>query len=114
MQVIVYGSLDRSVSYFGIKGAYAKPALIGGGSSLVLGFGIGMLTSGIVGLIIFCLGFVGTYMGIMLIQSTMPDRDLKRRIAMSKCPSWVRVRPAKVEISHSLTAPAVRERIPIY
>lgn len=78
MQREVYKSLDRSPSYFGMKGLFLLIFIGGVVVSILLGLVIGMLIDSIVG---FIAGFGGcalSYLGVIAWQEHMDEFDIQR------------------------------------
>lgn len=94
-KVRFYRSLDRSVQFFGIRGMYVFVAVAGILGSLALAFLIGGMTNSLVGLIVFLVGFFVSAAVTISVQSAFEERALMRKVAMLRCPRFLRVSPRK-------------------
>lgn len=94
-KVRFYRSLDRSVQFFGIRGMYVFVTVAGALGSLALAFFIGGITNSLVGLIVFLVGFFVSAAVTISIQSAFEERALMRKVAMLRCPRFLRVSPRK-------------------
>lgn len=94
-KVRFYRSLDRSVQFFGIRGMYVFVTVAGALGSLALAFFIGGITNSLVGLIVFLVGFFVSAAVTISIQSAFEERVLMRKVAMLRCPRFLRVSPRK-------------------
>lgn len=97
MKTRVYKSLDRSVQFFGIKGRFLLPVGIGTGISLAIGFLVAKLTMGLIGLLLFFLLFFSCVITAIAIQGAISEKELFTKIAMSRCPECIRVKPQRLK-----------------
>ncbi len=87
----VYRSLDRPLSFFGIKGRFTMIAGVGLGVSALLALIMGN-TSGnsLVGLLTFLGGAVVSVVFVFTLQARFSERTLVKFIAAKKIPSFIR------------------------
>ena len=72
----VYRSLDRPATFFGIRGRFLWVAAIGGAMALVVGLVVGGATSMILGFGAGILAGVGAYLMTLSLQSRIDEKDL--------------------------------------
>lgn len=92
----VYRSLDRPASFFGIRGRFLWVAAIGGAMALVAGLVVGGATSMILGFGAGILAGVGAYLMTLSIQSRIDEKDLFKMIIKRSYPFLYRVRPKHI------------------
>ena len=95
MRIKVYKSLDRSIQFFGIRGRFIIPMAAGAGLSILISVAVGNVTSGLVGLMLFFILFFSCAMAVIGIQNAVGEKELFCRIAMYRCPDYIRVKPGK-------------------
>lgn len=96
MQSGVYRSLDRSVSFFGIRGRFLVPMAIGTGVSLVVTLMVRGALGGLAALAVFLMLFFVCAAFVLALQSRFGERAFFRKIAMSRCPRYIHVKPRKL------------------
>ena len=93
MELTVYRSLDRSVQFFGIKGRFLIPMGIGAVTSLITACMIGSATNGIA---LFLILFFAFAMAVVALQGSISEKALFRKMAMSRCPQYIKVKPQRL------------------
>ena len=94
MELTVYRSLDRSVQFFGIKGRFLIP--IGAVTSLITACMIGSATNGLAGIALFLILFFAFAMAVVALQGSISEKALFRKMAMSRCPQYIKVKPQRL------------------
>lgn len=92
----VYRSLDRPATVFGIRGRFMWVFAVGGALALVLGLVVGGATSMILGFGSGLLAAVGAYLLTLSFQSKIDEKDLFKMIVKRSYPSLYRVRPKHI------------------
>lgn len=96
MEVRTYRSIDRSVQFFGIRGRFLVPMGAGAVASLIVAFAVGGSVNGLVGLALFLILFFGCAAAVVALQGRISEKALARKLAMSRCPQYIHVRPLKI------------------
>lgn len=95
MLVRTYRSLDRSIQFFGIKGRFLLPMGILAGASLALSVIVGIATMGIIGIAAFLILFFAGAAVVISIQGRISEKNLFNKLAMTRCPQYIHVKPIK-------------------
>lgn len=93
MERRVYRSLDRPVAFFGVRGRYTTWLAMGLGGDLVLSLVVGMMTVGMIGVVLFVAGAIAIYLYIISFQERMSDRELDRKLNGRRLASCIRRKP---------------------
>ena len=96
MELTVYRSLDRSVQFFGIKGRFLIQMGIGAVTSLITACMIGSATNGLAGIALFLILFFAFAMAVVALQGSISEKALFRKMAMSRCPQYIKVKPQRL------------------
>ena len=96
MDIKVYRSLDRSVQFFGIRGRFLIPMGAGAAGSLVAAIIVGKATNGLVGIGLFLILFFSCTLAVVALQGSISEKALFRKVAMGRCPRYIRVRPQRL------------------
>lgn len=96
MRIRIYKSLDRTVQVFGIRGRYLYIMAFGTLASVVISVLVGKFTFGLVGIMLFFILFFTCAMILVSVQSSLSDKELFSKIAMTKCPHGIRVKPKRI------------------
>ena len=96
MEIKSYRSLDRSVQFFGIKGRFLIPMGAGAALSLVAAMIAGKATNGLVGEGLFLILFFCCALAVVALQGSISEKALFRKLAMGRCPRYIRVRPQRL------------------
>ena len=96
MELTVYRSLDRSVQFFGIKGRFLIPMGMGAAASLMTACTVGSATNGLAGIALFLILFFASAMAVVALQGSIGEKALFRKMAMSRCPQYIKVKPQKL------------------
>ena len=96
MELTVYRSLDRSFQFFGIKGRFLIPMGIGAVTSLITACMIGSATNGLAGIALFLILFFAFAMAVVALQGSISEKALFRKMAMSRCPQYIKVKPQRL------------------
>lgn len=79
----VYRSLDRTATFFGIRGRFLVVVAMGGGLALVLGLVVTAVTSVLAGVAAGLAGAVAAYLSTQALQSRINEKDfLKMLVSM--------------------------------
>lgn len=93
MRYVVFKSLDKSSSLFGIQGSYLYWALAALGVDLALSFIAGSLTNSFVGFVMFvALGAV-VYFATLMVQTKLSERERTKWLCSHRLPDFVHVPP---------------------
>ena len=93
MQYPVFKSLDNPSSMLGLKGSYLKFAAIGVGVALIIGFGVGSATNGLIGIIVFIAVSAVAYFAVMAFQARFTERERKKWFSSRKLPDIITLEP---------------------
>lgn len=96
MKYIVYKSLDKPSSLFGIKGSYLYYTIGGLAVDAVVAFVLGQVTNGLVGMIVFIVLMVVTYVAVLRIQSRFSERERTRWFCSHRLPQYIHVPPVRM------------------
>ena len=96
MRCIIYKSLDKSSSLFGIKGSYLYYAIVGAGADVLLSLVVGSLTNGLVGMIVFILLLVAVYVAVLRVQAKFSERERARWFCSHRLPDYIKVPPKRL------------------
>ena len=96
MRASVYRSLDRSVQFFGIRGRYLIPMVAGGVLSLAVAGAVRGLLGGLAAIAVFLVLFFVCAALVLALQARLGEKALFRKLAMSRCPQYIHVRPQKL------------------
>ena len=106
----VYRSLDRPATVFGIRGRFLWVAVLGGALALIVGLVVGALSSMIVGFGAGLLAALAAYFLTLSLQSKVDEKDLFKMIVKRSYPSLYRVRPKHVRnIWRGFNLPVARQ-----
>lgn len=87
----VYRSLDRPLSFFGIKGSFMSVLAVGASAAAVIGIIAGGVTgSNIIGLIVFLSLCVGAFMVVGLLQDKYSEKDFMKLLSSRRFPQFIR------------------------
>lgn len=93
MRYVVFKSLDKSSSLFGIQGSYLYWVLAALGVDLAISFVIGSLTNSFVGFILFVgLGAV-IYFATLMVQTKLSERERTKWLCSHRLPDFIHVQP---------------------
>ena len=92
----VYRSLDHPATVFGIRGRLMWVFAVGGALALIVGLVVGGATSMILGFGAGILAGVGAYLMTLSLQSRIDEKDLFKMIIKRSYPSLYRVRPKHI------------------
>lgn len=92
----VYRSLDRPATVFGIRGRFLWVAVLGGALALIVGLVVGAVSSMIVGFGAGLLAALAAYFLTLSLQSKVDEKDLFKMIVKRSYPALYRVRPKHV------------------
>ena len=95
MRVKVYRSLDNPSSLLGLKGSYLILFIAALALSLFISLLFGALTSSILGTMLFLVLALGSYFGVLYMQSIWTVKDLQKVLSSIQLHSWVRVLPCR-------------------
>ena len=96
MQRRVYRSLDRPATVFGIRGRFLLVMALGGAIALVVGLVVGGLTSMILGFGAGLLCCMGAYFFTVSLQSRIDEKDIWKRIVRRGFPTLYVMRPKHI------------------
>ena len=106
----VYRSLDRPATVFGIRGRFLWVAVLGGTLALIVGLVVGAVSSMIVGFGAGLLAALAAYFLTLSLQSKVDEKDLFKMIVKRSYPSLYRVRPKHVRnIWRGFNLPVARQ-----
>ncbi len=106
----VYRSLDRPATVFGIRGRFLWVAVLGGALALIVGLVVGAVSSMIVGFGAGLLAALAAYFLTLSLQSKVDEKDLFKMIVKRSYPSLYRVRPKHVRnIWRGFNLPVARQ-----
>lgn len=93
MRYVVFKSLDKSSSLFGIQGSYLYWVLAALGVDLAISFVIGSLTNSFVGFVLFVgLGAV-IYFATLMVQTKLSERERTKWLCSHRLPDFIHVQP---------------------
>ena len=93
MRYVVWKSLDKPSSLFGIKGSYVYLALAAIGVDVGVSVLVGMLTNSLVGTIVFIVLGAAVYFGTLAIQSSFSERERTKWFCAHRLPDFIDVSP---------------------
>lgn len=93
MRYVVFKSLDKSSSLFGIQGTYLYWVLGALGVDLALSFIVGSATNSFVGFIMFVAIGAGIYFATLMVQTRLSERERTKWICSHRLPRFVYVPP---------------------
>ena len=106
----VYRSLDRPATVFGIRGRFLWVAVLGGTLALIVGLVVGAVSSMIVGFGAGLLAALAAYFLTLSLQSKVDEKDLFKMIVKRSYPALYRVRPKHVRnIWRGFNLPVARQ-----
>ena len=106
----IYRSLDRPATVFGIRGRFLWVAVLGGALALIVGLVVGAVSSMIVGFGAGLLAALAAYFLTLSLQSKVDEKDLFKMIVKRSYPSLYRVRPKHVRnIWRGFNLPVARQ-----
>lgn len=106
----VYRSLDRPATVFGIRGRFLWVAVLGGALALIVGLVVGAVSSMIVGFGAGLLAALAAYFLTLSLQSKVDEKDLFKMIVKRSYPALYHVRPKHVRnIWRGFNLPVARQ-----
>ena len=106
----VYRSLDRPATVFGIRGRFLWVAVLGGALAFIVGLVVGAVSSMIVGFGAGLLAALAAYFLTLSLQSKVDEKDLFKMIVKRSYPALYRVRPKHVRnIWRGFNLPVARQ-----
>ena len=92
----VYRSLDRPATVFGIRGRFLWVMALGGALALIIGMVVGSVSSMIVGFGAGLLAVTGAYFVTVSLQSRIDERDIWKMVVRQGFPDLYRIRPKHI------------------
>ena len=92
----VYRSLDRPATFFGIRGRFLWVMALGGAIALVIGMVVGAVSSMILGFGAGLLVATGAYFMTVSLQSRIDERVIWKMVVRQGFPALYRVRPKHI------------------
>lgn len=86
----VYRSLDRTATFFGIRGRFLMVVAMGGGLALILGMVVGAVTSAFGGVAAGLVGAVAVYFYTQTLQSRIDEKDFLKMLVRMGLPQVYR------------------------
>lgn len=108
MKFTFYRALGRESSYFGIAESYISWFLACAVVSMAPSLLVGRLIAPLVGYVCYGGLFLGSYLGVIYIQSRLSVRDLRRLISGRRHPSRILCRPLRLDAYLSRWSPSVQ------
>ena len=92
----VYRSLDRPATVFGIRGRFLWVMALGGALALIIGMVVGSVSSMIVGFGAGLLAATGAYFVTVSLQSRIDERDIWKMVVRQGFPALYRMKPKHI------------------
>ncbi|MBR6038045.1 MAG: hypothetical protein IKP53_04810 [Candidatus Methanomethylophilaceae archaeon] len=92
----VYRSLDRPATVFGIRGRFMYVMFVGGALALVVGLVAGRASSMVLGFGAGILAAVAAYLLTLSLQSKVDEKDIFKMVARRSYPTLYLVRPKHI------------------
>ena len=92
----VYRSLDRPATVFGIRGRFLWVMALGGALAFIIGMVVGGVSSMIMGFGASLLAAVGAYLVTMSLQSKINEKDIWKLLVKRGYPRVYRVPPKHI------------------
>ena len=93
MRFTVFRSLDKPAAFFGIRGRFMMWMVMGLGVDLMVSFVVGVMTAGLLGVITFVALALVVYMYILTLQGHLSPRQLTKSLDCRRFATCIRVRP---------------------
>jgi len=92
----VYRSLDRPATFFGVRGRFMVIFGLGFALALIIAMIVGGMTSMLVGFGVLLLICVAVYMTVISLQERISEKDLFKLVIRRRFPDIYRVQPKHI------------------
>lgn len=96
MRYRIWRSLDKSASFFGIKGSYMIPFLLLAAISLIAAVLVGKALGTLFGMLAFAVAAGTAYITILSLQGKMSDKTFSRSLNKGRYPKFIRITPESI------------------
>lgn len=96
MRYRIWRSLDKSASFFGIKGNFMVLFLCTAAAGLIVALIAGKAAGTLPGMAVFALAAAGGYFLVLSVQSKMSDKAFSRSLMKRRYPKFIRITPEAI------------------